>query len=248
MAVVGRNQRCLNCARDFEQLWVGGLLLGNSVILNFNKEVVSTENILKSCSLFERAALVAIHERLQHLPTETTAGNDQSVVMFFKKLPVDLGLHVITLEKRPARKLDEVLVARGILGQRSEVVVRLSAAFRLATRIVHTTPAGGALGATVVGLIELGTNDRLHANVFGCLVEIKDAVHVAVIGNADRRLTIGRCRSHHFAHTRGSVEHRELGVQMQVGKGIGHRWGLRSAGVRMGPQLGELHRCDARRS
>ena len=175
--------------------------------MNFNKEVVPTEDVLKTRRLFKCPALIVVHERLQHLSAEATAGDDQAFVVLLEKLPVDLGLHVVPLEKRSARELDEVLVARGILGQRREVVVGLSAAFGLATGIVHTAPTGGALGTTVVGLIELGPDDWLHANVFGRLVEIEDAVHVAVIGNADRRLTVGGCRSHHFAHTRGSVEH-----------------------------------------
>ena len=39
VTVVGRNQWRLNCARNFKQLWIGGFLLGDPVILDFNKEI-----------------------------------------------------------------------------------------------------------------------------------------------------------------------------------------------------------------
>ena len=43
-----------------------------------------------------------------------------------------------------------------------------------------------------------------------------DAVHVAVVGDADRGLAVGRGRGHDLADPRRTVEHRVLGVQMQM--------------------------------
>ena len=58
------------------------------------------------------------------------------------------------------------------------------------------------------------------------LVELERAVHVAVVGHADRRLTVGDRLGHHLVEARRLVEHRELGVDVKVGERIGgHRGG-----------------------
>ena len=70
--------------------------------------------------------------------------------------------------------------------------------------------------------VRLGTDDGFNSLLLTLTVEVEDPVHVAVIGNAKRGLTIGhRCRNK-FIETRGAVEHGELGVNMEVGKGVGH--------------------------
>jgi hypothetical protein len=76
----------------------------------------------------------------------------------------------------------------------------------------------------VVGLVELGADDRLDSLLLGRLVEVEDPVHVAVIGDPHRRLTVGRGGGDHIGHPRRAIEHRELGVQMEMGEGIGHPW------------------------
>ncbi len=52
-------------------------------------------------------------------------------------------------------------------------------------------------------------------------VERQDAVHVAVVGDADRRLAVGRRRGHDLADPRRTVEHRVLGVEVQMDERIG---------------------------
>ena len=49
-------------------------------------------------------------------------------------------------------------------------------------------------------------------------VEVEDAVHVAVVGDAERRLPVGHRRLHQVLDPGGPVEHRELGVGVQVGE------------------------------
>ena len=56
------------------------------------------------------------------------------------------------------------------------------------------------------------------------LVEIEDAVHVAVVGDADRRLAVRDRPGDDVGHPGRTVEHRELGVLVQVGKRCAHGW------------------------
>ena len=54
------------------------------------------------------------------------------------------------------------------------------------------------------------------------LVEVEDPVHVAVIGDAERRLPVGHGLGHQLVEPRRTVEHRELGVDVEVGERIPH--------------------------
>ena len=79
------------------------------------------------------------------------------------------------------------------------------------------------------------------------LVEVEDPVHVAVVGDADRRLAVGRGRGHDVVDPGRAVEHRVLGVHVEVGERVAHD-ALRLADVRSphDPQpVDESHRCDS---
>ena len=50
------------------------------------------------------------------------------------------------------------------------------------------------------------------------LVEVEDPVHVAVVGDPERRLAVGDRRRDEVVDPGRAVEHRELGVGVQVGE------------------------------
>ena len=75
---------------------------------------------------------------------------------------------------------------------------------------------------TVMSHVGLCADNRLNPAITALFVELKSSVHVAVIGDADRWLTISDCRRNKFVKARRPIKHRELGVDMQVGKRIGH--------------------------
>jgi len=112
VGIIRRHERRLDGTSDLEQLGVRRLLFRNPVILDLDEEVVATEDVLQSCRLLERAALVTVHERLQHLTAEAATGDDETGRVLLEQLPVDLGLHVVALEERAARELDEVRLHR----------------------------------------------------------------------------------------------------------------------------------------
>ena len=62
----------------------------------------------------------------------------------------------------------------------------------------------------------------LIALLAALLVEVEDAVHVAVVGDADRRLAVGHRLGHDLVEPGRAVEHRELGVDVEVGERIPH--------------------------
>ena len=101
------------------------------------------------------------------------------------------------------RDLDEVAVPLGGFGEDREVIDVVI----VATRTVE--PARG-------DHVGLGADDRCETRFARGAVEVDDAVHVPVIGDADCRLAVGCRGGHHVLHTGRAVEHRVLGVQMEM--------------------------------
>src|SRR5206468_291249 len=83
-------------------------------------------------------------------------------------------------------------------------------------------PTLRTLGVVLMGEVRLGAEHRLEPVGVALLVEVEDAVHVPVVGDAERGLTVGGGRGDEVGHPRGSVEHRVLGVDVEVGEGIAH--------------------------
>ena len=129
--------------------------------------------------------------------------------VLLEQLEVDARLVVVAVEVRVRRDLDEVAISLGGLGEDREVVDVVV----VATRTVE--PARG-------DHVGLGADDRREAR-FACgAVEVDDAVHVPVVGDADRRLAVGCRGGHHVLHAGRTVEHRVLGVQMEMHERLGH--------------------------
>ncbi len=222
VAVVGGEQRRADLLGDLDQLRVRVALGRQAVVLQFDEQVVPPEDVLQPRRLGQRALLVAVQQRLQHVPTEAPGGGDQAFGVLLQQLPVHPRLVVVALHEGEAGQLDEVLVAGLVLGQQGEVVVELRAALGVAAGVVDAPASGGTFRTMIMGHVGLGADDRLDALLVALAVEVERAVHVAVIGDADRRLAVTDGFGDEFVEPGRAVEHRELGVDVEVGEGIGH--------------------------
>ena len=100
---------------------------------------------------------------------------------------------MVTLEECKAGELDEVAIALIGFCQKSQVVILLLAAFVRTTVVVHLSAARNAFCAVIKCHVGLGADDGLDALLLALFVEVDDAVHVAVIGDAQCRLSILYC-------------------------------------------------------
>ncbi|CAB4582032.1 unannotated protein [freshwater metagenome] len=220
--IVGGQQRRPEILGDAHQKGIRALLRRNAVVLQFDEQVVLAEDLLKTSRLGEGVVVVVAQEGLQNVTTETTGGGDEALVMTFEKLPVHAGLVVVPLEERQAGQLDEVLVAGVVLGEQREVVVELPPAFGLASGVVHQSTPCRAFETGLVRQVGLGADDGFDPVRPTFLVEVEHAVHVSVVGHAEGRLSVLDRLGHQLVELRGAVEHRELGVNMQVRERIRH--------------------------
>ena len=73
------------------------MLFGNSVILNFNEEVVFPENILQSTCIGLCTRDVPFQHLLQHVTTQTSTRCDDALTVTLQQLPVHSRLVVVAL-------------------------------------------------------------------------------------------------------------------------------------------------------
>jgi hypothetical protein len=196
---------------------------GQPVVLHLDEQVVLAEDLLQAPCLLQRTLLVALQQRLQHVPTQAAGGGDEAVVVLLQQLPVHARLVVVALEEGQAGELDEVAIPLVGLGQQGEVVVELLATVGVATRVVDSAAARGPLVAAsrrpcTASVPMIGLMPCLRHS----LKNVEHAVHVAVIGDAEGGLAILHRLGHQLVDTGRTVEHRELGVDVQVGERVAH--------------------------
>jgi hypothetical protein len=102
------------------------------------------------------------------------------------------------------------------------VVELLALVASVAAAVIHAPPPHRPLGAGLRGHVGLGPDDRLDAPGPALLVEVEDPVHVAVVRDPDRGLTVGLGRRDQVVDAGRPIEHGELGVQVQVGESVPH--------------------------
>ncbi len=246
VAVVRREHRRAQRLRDVEQALHRLALRGDAVVLQLDEEVIGPEDLAEARSGRERAGIVAGEHRLQHVATEAPSRGDEALVVPVEQLPVEARLVVVALEEREARELDEVLVARLVLGEQGQVVVELLAAFGVAARVVHATAARRPLEPRLARHVRLHADDRLEVVVATGAVEVEDSVHVPVVGDADRGLTVCHRRIDDVGHSGRAIEHRELGVQVEVDERVPQCVSPSCPLVR--PPRPDLHACHLHRS
>ena len=178
---------------------------------------------LQAGGVADGALDVAPQQGLAHHAAQAAGGGDDALFVALEQLPVEPGLVEVPLEEGGRRQLDEVLVAGGGLGQQGEVVVELLAPLALAAAVVDPAPAHGALEAALAGHVGLDAEHGRDAGLAGGPVEVEDAVHVAVVGDADGGLAVGHGRGHDLVDPCGPVEHRELGVDVEMGEALPHQ-------------------------
>ena len=178
----------------------------------------SANDSAQSPGLVQGTLLVPLEQRLEHVAAQASSRRDQALVITSEKLPVHARLVVVALEKREAGQLDEISIALVGLGEEREVVVQLLATLGVATGVVNAATARRTLTASLVRHVRLGADDRLDTLGTALLEELEDPVHVAVIGDPKCRLTICHGLGDEVIEARRPIQHRELGVDMEVGE------------------------------
>ncbi len=201
--VVRREQWRVQLVRHLHELRVDVALLGQAVVLELDEEGAASEYVLEARRVVACGGVVPRHELLAHQTAEAPARRDQTRTVLLQELEVDARLVIEAVEVRVRGDLDQVPVPVVRLGEQRQVVDVVLGALR------PVEPAGA-------DEICLAPDDGSQVRFARRSVEVEDAVHVAVVGDADRGLAVGFGGGNDVGDPGGAVQHRELGVQMQV--------------------------------
>ena len=210
VAVVRCEQRRLQPPGDVEQRADDLGVVFLAVVLELDEEPVASEDVLEARRRRERGGFVALQDQLRDEATEATRRGGDPLVVGLEQLPVGTRLVVVAVEVGVARDLDQVAVTLLGLGEQGEVEDLVLAALR-------------PVEARRVREVALHAEHGLDPGVAGGLVQLERAVHVPVVGDPDCGLPVGGGRRHHLADPRRPVEHRVLGVEVQMDEGVGIR-------------------------
>ena len=173
---------------------------------------------------FERLAVLPQAQPGLHLPGRAAGGDDDAVGV----LGDELGVHPrplaqLALEGGQRGQLEQVAQAGGVLGQHRQVRVG-AAAGDVVGLLAGVTP-GDAPGVETRARRYIGfdADDRLDPGLCRRVVELAGPEHVSVIGHPDRGHLQPFRLGEHRRDLRGTVQHRVLGVVMQVHEGLVHR-------------------------
>ena len=138
----------------------------------------------------------------RNLPAGAAGHNYQALVVAFENLAVHAGLVVEALEMGHSYELGEVLVAHVVLGENGHVIWAALVGVAL-------VPAAGRD-------VHLASDDGADALGLGLAIEIYRAVHTTVVGNGQAVHSKLFGASDQGVQPAQAVEHRELGVNVEV--------------------------------
>jgi hypothetical protein len=165
------------------------------------------------------------HQRL-HLAGGAAGRRHDPVGVLLEQLAVHPRLVELTLDRGQRRQPEQVVHARGRLGEHRDVGV-CAAARHVVDAAVAPLHAASLRPVRSRRQIGLDADDRPDSTGFRRRVELVRPEHVAVIGDRDCRHLHPRRLVEQLRDPRRPVEHRELGVDVQVhervARGVRHR-------------------------
>ena len=215
--VVGRDERDVEVLGEAQQLALGLPLDGDAVVHDLGEEVLLAEQVLELAGGLAGLVVLAEPQPGLDLAADAASGRDEPVGVLGEELAVDARLEVVPLQRGQRAHPEEVVHAAGGPGEQRHVGVCATATDVVAAGAV-VAPAGPGLVAAVGagGEVGLDADDRLDAVGAGLGPELVGAEDVAVVGRRDGRHAHLGGALEQLVDARGAVEHRVLGMHVQV--------------------------------
>ncbi|GAQ76711.1 hypothetical protein T45_08513 [Streptomyces turgidiscabies] len=236
VGIVRRQRRDAQGLRQTQQVGADVALQGQAVVHQLQEVVLPAEDVLVAGR--DVSCLVVLAQAQPGLDRTGGAPGrpDDALGMLRDQLHVHAGLAGRELPRAAglARQVEQVAQALGVAGPQCHVGEAACAWHIVGSVAVvrhGTLPAGPpellrAVAAPGRGDVRLDADDRLDAvEALGDLLKLVRTEHVAVVAHRDGGHVLPGGLGEHRLQPLGTVEHRVLGVIVQVDEGIGHREG-----------------------
>ncbi len=174
MRIVRRDELRTEFVTEFEEDFVDLHKLRHVVILQLEEEVIRAEDVVIPRQAFARLVDIAFVNQLRNLARHTGGRADQPFRMGGEIFMIDAGMIVKTFQLGRRGDLEQVVVARLVLGKQQEVVGAFVA------RLAGVHIARGEVG--------FQPDDGMNARFLRGHVELHDPEHGAVVRNGNRGL------------------------------------------------------------
>ena len=222
--VVGRHEGGVHELGDLEDLLVGASLDVDAVVHDLNVEVLRAENVAQLRGLSHGLVPLPQAQTRLHGTRGAAREHNEALVELAEQLLVGTRpLAELAVRRSVGPQSEKVVHARRVVGDQGQVVVGAAGA-HIVGALPRLTPQN-LLAIEARGPrrhVRLKADDRLDARVRAVRVEVEGAEKITVIRQADCGLPeTGGLLRHRF-RLRRSVEHRILGVVVEVHEGISH--------------------------
>ncbi len=199
---VGRaHHRPPDLARDPRDVLVRLVLLGDAVALELEVDVLGAEDLDQVVRVRAGVGRRALDQPAAEARLEAARQRDHALRVAREQVHVHVGLAApVALQVARRAELHQVAEALVAAGEQGQVVALVADRVRL----------------DVVHQVGLDADDRLDPVLAAGLVVLHRAVHHAVVGEAQRGLPERRRALGQRVDAAGAVEHRVLGVNVEV--------------------------------
>ena len=201
--VVGGDEGDAHLRREAGDSGDEAFILLQTVVLQFEEEVVLAEDFGVGASEIAGFGVVVAEERFVEIAAETGREADDAFRMLGEQILVDAGLIVEAFEVAGRDQFDEIAVAFLVFAEQDQVVVAIV--------------FGAGLVAVLID-VDLAAKNGMDAFIFGGVVKLDGAEHVAVVGHGDGGLFELRGELHELLDFACAVEQRVVGVAMEMDK------------------------------
>ncbi len=216
--VVGDHERQIQVFRDAPQAVPDPLLDAEPVVHDLDEEVACAEDVPVRGGRLDRLRVLPEPQPGLHLAAGAAGGGDDARGVLGDQLTVHPRFAEVALQRGPGGQPEQVVHAFRGLGQQRHVRVRAGPG-DVVVLLRRGAPAHGlAVPAMLGGDVGLDADDRLDPRLGGLGPEIVGPVEVAVVGHGHRGHALALALREHVLQPRGPVQHRVLGVHVEVRK------------------------------
>ena len=180
-------------------------LLGQTVILNLEEEVVFAHDGAIPEGFFLRALVVTAEQSARNFSREARRKCNKPLVIFFEELTVYSRFCIKARDESLRHKLYQILISCFIFAEQYQMIA-------LGIEGMDFVKAGARRH------IHLASDYRLYPALFRRAVKVDDAVHNAVVGHGDARLTEALHLVHKLLDAARAVKQAVFGMKMKVCK------------------------------
>jgi hypothetical protein len=219
--VVGRDGLEAQLLAEAQQVLPDPALDREPVLHQLEVVVVGAEDVAELGGRLARLVEVADAQPRLHLARRAPGGRDETLGVFVEQLAVGPGLVEVALQAGAAGQPEKVLQAPLVAGQHRRVGVGAAAGDVVFAAVgpPHAHPVAPVGVGRDVGL---EPDDRLDPGGRGLLVEVVGAEQVAVVGHRQGGHLEPAGLLEQLLEPGGAVEHRVLGVHMQMHERVRH--------------------------